>query len=365
MKYVRRPIDTAFSEEGDRMAHNTIDYSVIIPAYNCKGTIAAAIASVRSSGLRNYEIVVVDDGSSDDTGATLDRLAEENDDIVPIHQENGGVSAARNRGLQIARGKYLLFLDADDLISENAYQEIVKIIEQEQPDMLLFGMWFEHFYLGACYQKECVVSSSGGLLSADAWKQELVNLFRCNYLSPIWNKVIRRSVIVDNGIRFSNDMFVMEDCKFSLDCLQFCQTIYLLPEAIYHYQITDDGRKAAERVSRINSLSAYMNHFLCLPDVFSEVVREVYWMLLYQRIRAAKSVAQLQEQAEDCKNGPFRLDQIPRSEVFQALLAGRYNEILRFNRRRRIRHRAIIFGKVLLRGFLRKAETDKSAKDEL
>lgn len=342
-----------FGEDGI-MPIDSIEYSVIIPAYNCAKTLPAAIASIHSSGLRNYEIIVVDDGSTDETGTVLDLIAKDNNNVVVIHQANGGVSSARNRALLVANGDYLLFLDADDLISEKAFHAVDEIIREEQPDMLLYGMWFDHYYLGTCYQTDRVVSPKHGLFHEDAWKPELERLFRCNYLSPIWNKVIRRTVITDNGVRFADNMFVMEDCRFSLDCLQYCRTIYLVSEPLYHYKITDDGKKSTARICRIGSLNDYMKHFLCLPDAFSGVVHAVYRMLLYQRIRAARTTAQLRNEAEDCKTGTFQLDSSREPPGFQALIAGEYRKVLCFNLKRRIRHRFVVIGKTLVVFFRRK-----------
>lgn len=317
-------------------------FSVVIPAYNCADTIADTVESIRHSGLEDYEIIIVNDGSTDQTAEVLALLCAQDPALVILDQPNGGVSSARNNGLAHARGDYLVFVDADDRVEENSYCRAAQIIREQQPDMLLFGMRVRYYSNGACYFTEDLVCPAAGLLPAAEWEPQLETLFRCNYLSPIWNKMIRREITVRNGVRFREDMFLMEDCRFSLDCLQFCDTVYLLPEAVYTYQLLDDGRKAGVRLGRLHSLSEFMAHFEGLPPAFSGVVREVYYLLLAQRLSGATKIAQLRAEEEDFRRSPF-WEQPPESaKTIQALKAGDFRTILRSNRKYKLRHRAAI-----------------------
>ena len=98
-------------------------FSVIIPAYNCEKYIADAVKSVCRQPVKDMEIIIVDDGSTDSTGEICARLAGENRQITVIHQENRGASAARNAGIRKASGEYILFLDADDAYVDHAVDE--------------------------------------------------------------------------------------------------------------------------------------------------------------------------------------------------------------------------------------------------
>ena len=98
-------------------------FSVIIPAYNCEKYIADAVKSVCRQPVKDMEIIIVDDGSTDSTGEICARLAGESRQITVIHQENRGASAARNAGIRKASGEYILFLDADDAYVDHAVDE--------------------------------------------------------------------------------------------------------------------------------------------------------------------------------------------------------------------------------------------------
>ena len=124
--------------------------SVVIPAYNCINSLEATLESILLSGLTDFEILLIDDGSKDGTARLCDALADRHGCIRCIHQENGGVSAARNRGIQEARGSYILFFDADDTVDPGALACCQEILAAQHPDMLIFGMSFDYYFHGSC-----------------------------------------------------------------------------------------------------------------------------------------------------------------------------------------------------------------------
>lgn len=328
------------------MDRSKIDFSVIIPAYNCAGTLPAAIESVRSSGLRNREIVVVDDGSTDDTGAVLDRLAERCEEIVPVHRKNGGVSSARNCGIRSARGKYLLFLDADDVVSKDAYRHAAEIVDRLQPDLLIFGMRFERYGWKTCYQIEEKLCPKEGLLSSPELAANAVELFKCNYLSSACNKLIRRELLMRTDIRFPETMFLMEDAWFSLECFRHSNTVYLLPEPVYRYILPVSNAKNNRRLRRIGSVTDYMRHFSSMPPEYDGVKKLIYYMLMYQQVWALGSVRQLKKATADLKRSGY-VDAFADRPMVQNLLRGRYRTILLRRGIRFVRARLVVLYKVL------------------
>ena len=322
-----------------------MNYSVLVPAYNCEKTIAYTVDSIQKSGLTDFEILIIDDGSTDQTLPVLRQIAARYPNIVLLTKPNGGVSTARNLGLEKASGEYLIFVDADDILAPDCYVRAVEKIALEKPDILMFGMRFEHYYRGVCYQQEDLVCSFEAKLSSVELSSHLSELFRCNYLSPIWNKIIRREIVVQNHLRFSEEMFLLEDCKFSLDCLRYCESVLLLPEVVYRYQLLDDGKKARARVRHLPSLSTYMVHFSDLPMAFSGIIRDIYWMLLSQRISFATTKNQLKLETEDFRQSPFYDEKPAVSVAVRQLQEGRFIRILIQNIKSRIRHRFVVLYK--------------------
>lgn len=326
-------------------------YSILIPAFNCADTIEKTVSSLQNAGLTDFEILIVNDGSRDRTMEVLEALHRQYPNVVVLTKENGGVSSARNLGLRHATGEYLVFVDADDVLEENAYCRAADIIAAEKPDMLLFGMTFEHYHRGVCYQSEQIRCPREGMLTASELESELDTLFRRNYLSPIWNKMIRREIVAQNGICFTKEMFLMEDCKFSLDCLRCCRTIYLLSDTLYRYQLLDDGKKARERVRRIESLNDYMENFRTLSECFPSVVCQIYDMLFRQRLYEARSVSGLKRELRDCRESSFYEHVVKKRVIPELLRTGHYRKYLLRNCRHRLRHRFVVLWKTAVRRF--------------
>ena len=112
--------------------------SVIIPVYNVEDYLAECIDSVLGQSYTDYEIILVDDGATDSSGRMCDEYARKDSRIRVIHQENGGLSAARNTGLRAAWGKYIYFLDSDDYIAPSALEHLAALAEKEQADVVFF-----------------------------------------------------------------------------------------------------------------------------------------------------------------------------------------------------------------------------------
>ena len=110
-------------------------YSVIIPAFQCADSIESTVNSVLNSGLKDFEIIIVDDGSKDGTSDICDNLEKIYSQVTCIHKENGGVSSARNRGIDESQGEYILFMDSDDGYENGALSSVTELIEKNKPDI--------------------------------------------------------------------------------------------------------------------------------------------------------------------------------------------------------------------------------------
>lgn len=319
-------------------------YSVIIPVYNAESTLVSTVTSILDSGLMDFEILLIDDGSSDRTPALCDYLETYNFNIRCVHQPNMGVSSARNRGIEEATGEYILFFDSDDTVDADAFIRSAEQLQQYSPDMLLFGMSFDYYYKGKRYRRDDMVSEQCGFYEKKQWLPLMQELYACNYLSPVWNKFIRRKLIVENRIQFSESMHLMEDCLFSLQCLECCSSIYLLPEAIYHYKQTEDEGNVTRRLNRIDSLVNYMEHFSALPPEWRSITDSIYYMLLHQKVRTA-TMKEIGKIAVDHKQAMFAPQTESDRWLCEQLECGNYQGLYLRNLKSRVRHRVAVFAK--------------------
>ncbi len=262
-------------------------FSVIIPCFNCVGTLETTVGSIHACGLTDYEILLIDDGSADGTAELCDALCGEYTQIRCVHQENAGVSAARNRGIDEARGEYIWFVDADDTVDSAVSADIDDIIIGKRPDMLIFGMSFDYYHNKELYRRDNLTPPLEGALTLEQLKDNFKGFYECNALTPVWNKFIRRDLIITNNIRFHDGLILMEDFLFVLELLPYCHLLYSLPKAIYRYRQSEDEKGAYRRLLRINNLAEYMipfEHGVKSLGISSDTVTALYKMLLEQKL---------------------------------------------------------------------------------
>lgn len=233
--------------------------SFIIPIYNCELHVEECLKGILETGLDEFEIILVDDGSKDNSGVICNDWAQKYKEIHVIHQKNAGVSAARNVGIQKAEGDYIVCLDADDNIESEKIRNVVEIISKSKDiDLLIYGISFDYFKNGKCYRRDKLSYPREGILEKDEWCAEYYNLFMANSLSPVWNKIFKRDIIIKNHLQFSEKMFLYEDLEFVFQYMAYCNVIYNSTEIIYHYRQPEDEGKAKRRIKKIKSLNNFI-----------------------------------------------------------------------------------------------------------
>jgi len=209
--------------------------SVIIPVYNAEKTLVIAIESILNQSYKHLELIIVNDGSIDASADICNKYALCDNRIRVINQLNLGVSAARNRGIIEANGKYISFLDADDTIELNTYENILQIIENEAADMAIYGMSFDYFKENTyIYSKQLAVENDLVFDYVNI-KEYFFHLYEKNYFSSASNKIFKTSLIRDNNIFFEMEMAILEDFKFVLDTLEYSNKVVALKDVYYHY----------------------------------------------------------------------------------------------------------------------------------
>lgn len=308
-------------------------FSVIIPAYNCAGTLESTVRSIQLSGLYDYEIILVDDGSTDGTAALCDELSGKFAEIRCVHQQNAGVSAARNRGIAEAQGEYLWFVDADDTVDEDSLADAAKVVEEQKPDMLIFGMSFDFYHKGKVYRRENLVPPYDGAILLEQLKSHFKEFYDCNSFTSACNKFCRKDIIVEHKIAFHKDMILMEDFLFVLELLAHCENIYCVPKAIYRYKQAENEKNAFRRLERIDDLTKYMAPFEAAAKNLGgeSVILELYKMLLTQRLyyAALKDIKRILNEQEN-------------SKYYQQICMPKPLALYIHNKKTRLRHRIAV-----------------------
>ncbi|MBO5461801.1 MAG: glycosyltransferase family 2 protein [Clostridia bacterium] len=330
-------------------------YSVIIPAFQCADSIENTVKSVLDSGLKDFEIIIVDDGSKDGTEDICDRLEKKHSQVTCIHKENGGVSSARNRGIDAAQGEYILFIDSDDTLDTNGLTNAAKLIEKHKPDMLIFGLSFDFYKNNSLYRRDEFAFKEECLLHPSQWSAVFHELFSINALSPVWNKFYKSEIIKNNYLVFQKDVFIMEDFLFVTDYLRHTDNIYLLPEIIYRYRQPDDETRIYTRLNRINDLNAYLTPFynsmenleIALKEKYDldfhegeKVLFNLYRMILSQKA-SCSGIAGLKKLSETLNTGKWA-DYDSDDILIRDLKAGKFCAILVRYKKIHLRHKIAV-----------------------
>ena len=291
--------------------------SVIIPAYNAEKTIRRAIESLLSQTYSNIEIIVVNDGSSDRTEAICLEIMKSDHRVQVITIENGGVSNARNIGLDNCHGKYITFLDADDYVKPEFINSFASNMNKNV-DLVCSG------YTVVSEKGDCLFEQkfdSVELLKDEAYRGIEI-LQEAKAFNVLWNKMFRKSIIDKKRIHMDTHFSMGEDLLFVLEYLEYCSnSIRLISDINYNYVLSKNGLQATfkdnlqlrliqlERIEELYKLCNYQ-----LDGFYLEALRTFYVILMEKSdckvalsSIIASSIYQEMRKVHIHPNGKFRL----------------------------------------------------------
>lgn len=201
--------------------------SIIIPVYKCEKHIDNCVQSIMDQTYTNLEIILVDDGSPDNSGKICDEYAKRDSRIVVIHQKNGGVSAARNAGIACSTGEYIMFVDSDDWVDKTIVQHLYSNLEEKNADMSICRHYTvidnTHFQKSLCE----AIYVSGDKEIADY----VHNQFNTAPIRAPWATLYKRGLVGN----FLKEMEFGEDTLFKIDCFERAKTVVVSDRMLYYY----------------------------------------------------------------------------------------------------------------------------------
>lgn len=212
--------------------------SVIIPVFNAKPYLDACILSVVTQSYKNFECILIDDGSTDGSSEVCDDLAEKDKRIKVVHQKNQGVSSARNVGIKFSRGEYIAFIDSDDWVEKDYLSDMFNSMERTKADIVVSGL-VQHFINGE--SSEFVPNESMSFKLTEDNIDIFVRLNRNFLLFGPYAKLYRRDVITGNKICFPHNLSFGEDLVFNYQYLEHVNTISCVAKSNYNYRIIGQG----------------------------------------------------------------------------------------------------------------------------
>lgn len=243
--------------------------SIIVPFYNAQKTIGRCIDSILNQTFKEFELILLDDGSTDDSGRICDEYAEKDARIRVVHKENSGVSDTRNQGIAMAKGEYLQFLDGDDWISPDATGLFVRTITEYQCDMVIAD-----FYrvIGERVSPKGAIEEAG-LMDKISYATNMMENPADFYYGVLWNKLYKRSVIEAHQLKMDRSISWCEDFIFNLEYIGHIQSIYALKVPVYYYvktkgSLVSQGMSMKKTIQMKRTVFTHYNNFY--KDVFGE-----------------------------------------------------------------------------------------------
>lgn len=212
--------------------------SVIVPIYNGEGHIKKCIESIRNQIYNNLEIILINDGSHDFSGAICDEYAKIDKRIKVYHIQRRGVSFSRNYGLKQATGHYIQFVDSDDYLSETATEHLVSAMEQQQTDMVVCG--YTRILFKKLHLRSDRLEKAGNYTN----NEYLCNTLRDpghHYYGVLWNKLYLREVIQNCQIQFMENITLGEDFTFNLRYLKSIKKVTVIKDCLYYYNCENEN----------------------------------------------------------------------------------------------------------------------------
>lgn len=226
--------------------------SIIVPVYNCQEYLDRCVESLRSQTLQNIEILLIDDGSTDSSVHICEKHVAVDHRVKCIHKKNGGVSSARNAGLEAALGEYVMFVDSDDRLIPEACEMMLKNICHAPYDCVICGIRQDTGNIWTFAQER--------EYNAVSFKREFPNLLETELLSVCFNKIYRRKLITR---LFDQSMSFGEDLVFVLDYLENCQSIKIITTPLYfHNNLNESSLSHNFNTSRLLDIEKYQDRIV-------------------------------------------------------------------------------------------------------
>lgn len=291
--------------------------SIIVPVYNVANYLTDAIESAVSQTYENVEVILVDDGSTDGCSGICDAWADKNEKIKVVHKENGGLSSARNAGLEIAGGDYIYFLDGDDYISPELVQTVVLYMNLGY-DMVIF----QHYAVHDDGKKELRTCSLGEYIidGTDVRKDYYIKtLLQYRIGWEAWNRMFRRDIIEALHLRYEDNRKIFAEDLYFMMCYSLAvKSIISIDSAFYYYRLRDDSIMGKENgklnIGRMNEMSKAIYEFFKshnAPAALMELYPIMHYIILqgcamrYKKIKGINEIQLRRDIMDDVSDEKF------------------------------------------------------------
>lgn len=262
--------------------------SIVVPVYKSEKTLGGCLESLMAQTYRDIEVICVIDGSPDACGEICDSYAKKDSRIKVIKRENGGVSSARNRGIDEANGEYLMFVDSDDTVEPTYCEKMWNACEETRAEIVICG--FHHWYVGRDVVK---LPSNPGVYDTSTYGEDFLKLYQEGFLNMPWNKLFQKKL----AGRFDTTLSLGEDLLFNMDYLENCSKIAVISDALINYTQEEKGNTLSSK-KRDNKLEIASKVCAKVQAYYGKLIGE-------KKLHPVIAGKFVMEFLDDCERLPF------------------------------------------------------------
>lgn len=244
--------------------------SVIVPVYNVENYITECLTSIINQSISDFEIIIVNDGSTDNSIDNIKNLVEENDNLVVVHKKNGGLSSARNEGLKYAKGEYVIFIDSDDYIEKDFLTKLFDEARKYDLDIACGG--YKKFFSDGSIEEKTRLNQLIQLGVIKGSNFLLAELENQDYRPEVWDNLYRREFLLSNHLKFTENL-LHEDEEFTPKALLLAERVKLVDTYGYLYRQRENSIMNTQcSIKNIDSIYYIINE---LKKLYEEATNEV------------------------------------------------------------------------------------------
>ncbi len=303
--------------------------TVVVPVYNMKELLPKCLSALLNQSYDNYEILIIDDGSTDGSSVICDEYAQKEGKVKVIHKENGGLSSARNCGIENATGDFIIFPDPDDWVEKNYLEQLVKLANEYHTDLEICGHYVDD-------AKKSIVHNTLGKIKVIDKKDTLCLLMRPDaFCGFAWNKLYHLDIIKKNNLRFDTELGMAQDLHFAFRYIRCCESVVYDPTPTYHYfqhigGVTNaksplttrkiSGLKTYEKIAELANGEYPQVRSLAYSTIFNMSMHFIY-IYFYSKMKDKALLKKLKENLKIYKSNFFGDDRYSRVHKFLGRIA--------------------------------------------
>ena len=271
-----------------------VQISIIVPVYNCESTLKKCVDSIMNKQRKKIEIILVDDHSKDGSWDLCNYISDMYSEVRCVRNpENKGVSFTRNHGLKLARGKYILFVDSDDCVTNQYINMLVNIQNHYPNDFIICGYHYSD-YINHIERDYLWDNSNEEVVALQT--EQLFILREKHLLQQVWNKIFRRDIITNYGLNFDESQSMGEDFQFVLNYLEVldCKKYMIINKPLYNYIYASNTSlmskfgltQTEEAFQRLDQLKRICGNNNAVEDQYEDAIEKLKANFVYHIVRS-------------------------------------------------------------------------------